>query len=229
LLICTTWNFDFVVILCLYRNGQLFEYNHFKIISHYCFYINSSFILSYYIYHPKYVRHIFCINRILGSITSDVMNTATLSTWQYAPNYNKTRLKTLKMHPNFHLSYGILVRQYKNVMIMLQKERENPLKISFCFQTGDKIVIYVSTHGHWDCTTLQQHCTTFDFASGYTEVLQGGTVSMSTGRHVDNLYCFWTCLLFIEVQIPSQESEWSCIYVLEVSICTKPGKWVVMC
>ena len=25
-------------------------------------------------------------------------------------------------------------------------------------------------------------------ASGYTEVLQGGTISMPTGRHVDNLY-----------------------------------------
>ena len=49
LLIRASWNFDFVVILCLYRNGQLFEYNHFKIISHYCFYINSSFVLSYLI------------------------------------------------------------------------------------------------------------------------------------------------------------------------------------
>jgi hypothetical protein len=38
-------------------------------------------------------------------------------------------------------------------------------------------------------TTLQHHCTTFGFASGYTEVLQGGTISMPTGRHVDNLYC----------------------------------------
>jgi hypothetical protein len=45
LLIRATWNFDFVVILCLYRNGQiqLFENNHFKTISHYCFHINSSF------------------------------------------------------------------------------------------------------------------------------------------------------------------------------------------
>ena len=61
------------------------------------------------------------------------------------------------------------------------------LKISFCFQTGDKIVIYVSTRGHWDCTTLQHHCTAFGFASGYTEVLQGGTISMPMDRHVDNL------------------------------------------
>jgi hypothetical protein len=44
----------------------------------------------------------------------------------------------MKMHPHFHLSYGILVRKYKNVTITLQKERENPLNISFCFQTGDK-------------------------------------------------------------------------------------------
>ena len=70
------------------------------------------------------------------------------------------------MHPNFHLSYGILVRKYKNVTIMLQKERENPLKIRFCFQ---------------------HHCTTFGFASGYTEVIQGSTISMPMGRHVDNL------------------------------------------
>jgi hypothetical protein len=48
LLIRTTCNFDFVVIVCLYRNGQLFEYNNFKIICHYCFHINSAFVLSYY-------------------------------------------------------------------------------------------------------------------------------------------------------------------------------------
>jgi vancomycin permeability regulator SanA len=47
LLIHATCNFDFVVIVCLYRNGQLFEYNNFKIISH-CFHINSAFVLSYY-------------------------------------------------------------------------------------------------------------------------------------------------------------------------------------
>ena len=33
-----------------------------------------------------FTRHIFFINRMLCSITSDVMNTVTLSTWQYAPN-----------------------------------------------------------------------------------------------------------------------------------------------
>jgi hypothetical protein len=33
-------------------------------------------------------------------------------------------------------------------LIFLQKEQENPLKISCCFQTGDKIAIYVSTRGH---------------------------------------------------------------------------------
>jgi hypothetical protein len=38
------------------------------------------------IIHLKYVRHIFFINIILGPITSDVMNTVTLSTCQYAPN-----------------------------------------------------------------------------------------------------------------------------------------------
>jgi hypothetical protein len=69
--------------LCLYRNDKLFEYNHFKIISHYCFYIKSSFVLWYYIYHPKYLHttHVL-INRILGSITSDVMNTVTGAFWQ---------------------------------------------------------------------------------------------------------------------------------------------------
>jgi len=71
-------------------------------------------------------------------------------------------------------------------MITLQKEQENPLKISFCFQNGDKIVIYVSTHGHCDCTTLQHYSTAFGFTSGYTEVLQGGTIAMSMGRHVEN-------------------------------------------
>ena len=36
---------------------------------------------------------------------------------------------TAKMHPNFQLSYGILVRKYKNVTITLQEEQENLLKI----------------------------------------------------------------------------------------------------
>jgi hypothetical protein len=71
----------------------------------------------------------------------------------------------------------------------------------------------MSTRGHWDCTTLQHHCTTCGFASGYTEVLQGGTISMSTDRHVDNLYYprldkhvgFWSqhnlmhCLFFLHL------------------------------
>ena len=92
------------------------------------------------------------------------------------------------MDLTFHLSYGMLICKYKHVTITLQKERENPLKIGFCFQTGDKIVIYVSTRGHRDCTTLQHHCTDFGCASGYTEVFQGGTISMPTGRHEDNLY-----------------------------------------
>ena len=83
LLIRATCNFDFVVIVCLYRNGQLFEYNNFKIISHYYFHINSSFVLWYYTYNTT---HTIFINIIIGPITSDVMNTVTLSTWQYAPN-----------------------------------------------------------------------------------------------------------------------------------------------
>ena len=108
-------------------------------------------------------------------------------------------LHLVKMHPNFHLSYGILIRKYKNVMITLQKEWDNPLKIRFCFQTGDKIVIYVSTRGHWDCTILQHHCTTFGFDSDYTEVLQGGTISMPTGRHVDSLYYNRVIILNLEL------------------------------
>jgi hypothetical protein len=59
-------------------------------------------------------------------------------------------LHFVKMHLNFHLSYGILLSKYKNVTITLQKEQENPLKISFCCLTGDQIVIYVSTRGHVD-------------------------------------------------------------------------------
>jgi len=31
-------------------------------------------------------------------------------------------------------------------MVMLQKEEENPLKIRFCFQTVDKIVIYICVY-----------------------------------------------------------------------------------
>ena len=67
-------------MLCLYRNGQLFEYNHFKIISHYCFHINSPFVLSYYNTTQNMYHAYFLINIILDPITSDVMNNVTLST-----------------------------------------------------------------------------------------------------------------------------------------------------
>ena len=66
-------------------------------------------------------------------------------------NYNKTRLRNVenwltvfplhfvKMHPNFHLSYGSLVLKYKNVMIMFKKEQEHSLKIRvFFFKPGIK-------------------------------------------------------------------------------------------
>jgi hypothetical protein len=47
-------------------------------------------------------------------------------------------LHFVKMHPNFHPSYGILVRKYKNVTITLQKERAHPLKSVFVFKPGIK-------------------------------------------------------------------------------------------
>ena len=76
------------------------------------------------------------------------------------------------MHPTLHVSYGILVPKYKNVMITLLKEQENPLKINFCFQAVDKIVLYVSTHGDWDCTTLEHYFS--------TDKYRDGTISMHT-------------------------------------------------
>ena len=71
------------------------------------------------------------------------------------------------MHPNFHLSYGILVRKYKNVTITSQQERENPLKIRFCFQTGIKSLSMCLPVGIAIVPPS---------ASGYTEVLQGGII-----------------------------------------------------
>jgi hypothetical protein len=61
-------------------------------------------------------------------------------------NYNKRILKNVislhfvKMHPNFHLSYDILVRKY-NVTITIKKRTRKSIKISFCFQTRDKNVL----------------------------------------------------------------------------------------
>jgi hypothetical protein len=52
------------------------------------------------------------------------------------------------MHPQFYLSYAILIGKSKNVMITLQKYQEKSTKNSFRFQTGDKIVIYLFTRGH---------------------------------------------------------------------------------
>jgi hypothetical protein len=72
------------------------------------------------------------------------MNIVPLSTPQYTPNtknlittkqdWEKLKicisLHFVKMHPHFYLSYGILVRKYKNVTIItLQIEQENALKM----------------------------------------------------------------------------------------------------
>jgi hypothetical protein len=62
---------------------KLFEYKHLKIISHYCYHMNTSFALSYY-------KCIF-INGILEPISGDVINVVTLSTWQYAANTKQTK------------------------------------------------------------------------------------------------------------------------------------------
>jgi len=50
----------------------------------------------------------------------------------------------VNMASKFHLVYSILVHKYKNAMNMLQKEKENPLKISFFSKAENKIMIYVS-------------------------------------------------------------------------------------
>jgi hypothetical protein len=63
----------------------------------------------------------------------------------------------------------------------------------------------VPTRGHWDCTTLQHHCAIFGFASGYTEVFQGGTISMPIVRHVDNLLLYFTL-----------ETRWKIITIFSV-------------
>ena len=134
MLIRATCNFDFVFSVCLYRNGlNTIIFKSFLIIV-----FTSILHLFYRIilkYHPKYVRNIFFSNTIPALLL--------------VPS-----LHFVKMLPHFHLSYGILVCKYKNITITLQKERENPLNISFCFQTGDKIVVYVSTRGHWDCNIM---------------------------------------------------------------------------
>ena len=53
-----------------------FEYKHFKIISHYCYHVNSSFALSYY----KCTTHLYFINIIFEPISGDVINIVTLFT-----------------------------------------------------------------------------------------------------------------------------------------------------
>jgi hypothetical protein len=72
---------------------NLFEYKHFKIISHYCYDMNSSFALSYY----KCMTHLYCIYIILEPIFSDVINIVTLSTWQYAAITKQTKSEQNKI------------------------------------------------------------------------------------------------------------------------------------
>jgi hypothetical protein len=66
---------------------------------------------------------------------TDVISYLRIYQWAlrlYHPEAGIT-LHFVKMHPNIHLSYGILDHKYKHVTITLQKEWENPLTISFCF------------------------------------------------------------------------------------------------
>jgi hypothetical protein len=46
--------------------------------------------------------------------------------------------------------------------------------------------LYVWKQGHWDCTTLKHFYIARGEAGGCTVLLKGGTISMPTGRHVDN-------------------------------------------
>ena len=52
--------------------------------------------------------------------------------------YKGISLHNVTTYSHFHLSSGILIRKYNNVMNTLQKKQEHPPKISVCFQTGDK-------------------------------------------------------------------------------------------
>jgi hypothetical protein len=78
--------------------------------------------------------------------------------------WNNIQIKVLcnANQQNFHLIYGIWDRKYKNITITLQKEQEYPLKLSFCFQISDNIVIHVYIHEHWNVTTRQHSCTEFN-------------------------------------------------------------------
>jgi hypothetical protein len=49
-----------------------------------------------------------------------------------------------------------------------------------------KYTLYVHCRWHWDCTTLEHCCIAWGAAEGCTLMLKGGTISMPTGRHVDN-------------------------------------------
>jgi hypothetical protein len=47
---------------------------------------------------------------------------------------------------------------------------------------------YVSNRGYWNCTILKHFCIAWGEAKGCTVVLKGGTISMPTDRHVDNVF-----------------------------------------
>jgi hypothetical protein len=87
-----------------------------------------------------------------------------------------THLLFVKMHPISPKLWYISPQ----VWFRSKKDKKIHWKTGGFFQTGNKIINYMSTCRHWDCTTLQHSCTAFGFTSGYTEVLQGGTISMPT-------------------------------------------------
>lgn len=91
--------FDDISYLYLYRNGQVawiqtFK-NHFAFLSLYCWIVPLA-----------HWRHIFFINIMFGTINGDVINIASLSTWQYIPTHRTNASK-------FPLRYDIIIRKYK--------------------------------------------------------------------------------------------------------------------
>lgn len=72
-------------------------------------------------------------------------------------------------------------------MIALQKEQENlPKNQFFVSKSGMKLVYACLRDGIENWPPFSTSVQLFSINSGYTEVLHGGTISLPTGRHIDN-------------------------------------------
>ena len=84
--------------ICVLIEMKLLEYKHFKIISYFCYHLNSEFWICFIVPPPPLKAHFF-INNVIEPINGDLMNIVAIHVTIRAKykklNHNKTRLRNV--------------------------------------------------------------------------------------------------------------------------------------